>query len=325
MNRRAFLTGAATLGLGTVALPPVHAQTFPWKVIRFVVPASVSTPPDIVTRIIANGVAQNEGWNTVIENKPGAVMTLGAADVLKQAADGHTLFAAMTGVAAISALMPDASINIETDFAPVVRVGTAYNVLVVSPSVPVHSVAELIAFLKKNPDKHTYSSGGFGTPAHLLGELFKLETGVRATHVPYNQFPQAIADLMAGVNTYQFITILPVVQLIKTGKLRALAVTSGKRNADLPDVPTIAEVGFPKLESGDWAALLVKAGTPRNVIMRLNRAVNSALKTDKVLNAFARLGISVGGGTPEEFAAYLHAETERWTKVIKDAGIKINI
>ncbi|HEY1545687.1 MAG TPA: tripartite tricarboxylate transporter substrate-binding protein [Xanthobacteraceae bacterium] len=325
MNRRAFLTGAATLGLGTAAFTPVRAQTFPSKVIRFVVPASVSTPPDIVTRIVANAVAQNEGWATIIENKPGAVMTLGAAEVLKQAADGHTLLAAMTGVAAISALMPAASINIETDFAPVVRVGTAYNVLVVSPSVPVHSVAELIAFLKKSPDKHTYSSGGFGTPAHLLGELFKLETGVQATHVPYNLFPQAIADLMTGVNTYQFITILPVAQLIKTGKLRALAVTSRKRNADLPDVPTIAEVGFPKLESGDWAGLLVKAGTPRNVIMRLNRAVNSALKTDKVLNAFAKLGIDVGGGTPEQFAAHLHAETVRWTKVIKDAGIKMNI
>jgi tripartite-type tricarboxylate transporter receptor subunit TctC len=324
MNRRAFLTGAAALGLAAAARGSAGAQTFPSKAIRFVVPASVSTPPDILARIIANGIAANEGWATIVENKPGAVMTLGAGEVLKQPADGHTVLAAMTGVAAISALMPSASINIETDFAPVVRVGTAYNVLVVGPSVPVHSVAELIAFLKENPDKHTYSSGGFGTPAHLLGELFKLETGVQATHVPYNQFPQAIADLIAGVNTYQFITILPVAQLIKTGKLRALAVMSPKRNADLPDVPTIAEVSFPKLELGDWSGLLVKAGTPRDVIMRLNRAVNNALKSDRVLNAFAKLGIDVGGGTPEEFGAYLHAETVRWTKVIRDAGIRID-
>ena len=324
MRRRAFLTGAAALGLSVAAQRPVRAQTFPSSVIRYVVPASVSTPPDILARIVANGIAENEGWIMIVEDRPGAVMTLGAGDVLKQPADGHTLLAAMMGVAAISALVPTASINIENDFAPVVRVGTAYNVLVVNPDVPVHSVAELIAFLRKNPDKHTYSSGGFATPAHLLGELFKLETGVRATHVPYNQFPQAITDLVSGVNTYQFIGILPVVQLINTGKLRALAVMGKKRNPALPDVPTIAEAGFPKLVSGDWAGIMVKAGTPKGVIARLNRAVNNALKTDKVLNAFAKIGIDVSGGTPEEFGALVHTETVRWTKVIKDAGIKIN-
>ncbi len=324
MKRRAFLTGAAALGLDTAAFTPAHAQTFPSSAVRFVVPASASTPPDTLARIVANGIAENEGWNTIVEDKPGAVMTLGAGEVLKQAADGQTLLVAMTGVTAISALVPTASINIETDFAPVARVGTAYNVLVVGPGVPVHSVAELIAFLKKSPGKHTYSSGGFATPAHLLGELFKLETGVQATHVPYTQFPQAIVDLIAGVNTYQFIGMLPVVQLIKTGKLNALAVMGSKRNSALPDVPTIAEAGFPKLVSEDWSGLLVKAGTPRNVIVRLNRVVNNALKTDKVLSAFARLGIDAGGGTPEEFGAHVHAETVRWTKVIKDAGIKIN-
>jgi tripartite-type tricarboxylate transporter receptor subunit TctC len=324
MSRRAFLTGAAALGLSVSAHRPVRAQTFPSSAIRFVVPASVSTPPDILTRIVANGIAGNEGWNIIVEDKPGAVMTLGAGDVLKQPADGHTLLTAMMGVTAISALVPTASINIENDFAPVVRVGTAYNVLVVNPGVPVHSVAELIAFLKQSPDKYTYSSGGFATPAHLLGELFKLETGVRATHVPYTRFPQAITDLVSGVNTYQFIGILPVVQLINTGKLRALAVMGKNRNPALPDVPTIAEAGFPKLVSGDWAGILVKAGTPKGVIARLNRAVNYALKTDKVLNAFAKIGIDVGGGTPEEFGAFVHAETVRWTKVIKDAGIKIN-
>ncbi len=324
MDRRAFLSGAAALGLGTTAFTPAQAQTFPSNVIRFVVPASVSTPPDTLARMVANAIAENEGWTTIVENKPGAEMTLGAGEVLKQAADGHALLAAMTGMAAISALMPTASINIETDFAPVVRVGTAYNVLVVNPNIPVHSVTGLIDFLKQNPGKYTYSSGGFATPAHLLGELFRLETGVQVTHVPYNQFPQAIADLVAGVNAYQFIAILPVVQLVNTGKLRALAVMARKRNPALPEVPTIAEVGFPKLVSEDWSGLLAKAGTPKDVILRLNRAVNNALKTDKVLTAFARLGIDVGGGSPEEFGAHVHAEVVRWTKVIKEAVIKIN-
>jgi len=324
MNRRAFLTGAAALGLGTTAFTPARAQSFPSNVIRFVVPASASTPPDILARIVANGLTDVDGWRTIVEDKPGAVHMLGIGEVLKQPADGYTLFSVTTPITATPALMPNASVDLDRDFAPVIRVGTGYNVLVVHPSVPAHSVAEFIAFLKKDPGKHTFSSGGFGTPAHLLGELFKLETGVQATHVPYARFPQAIADLVAGVNTYQFITLLPVVQFIQTGKLRALAVMGNKRNAVLPDVPTIAEAGFPQLVAEDWAGLLVKSGTPADVITRLNGAVNKALKTDKVRDALAKIGTDVGGGTPQEFGAHVHAETVRWTKVIKEAGIKIN-
>jgi tripartite-type tricarboxylate transporter receptor subunit TctC len=324
MNRRAFLTGTAALGLGAAAFTPARAQSYPSNVIRFVVPNSASTPPDILARIVANALSDTEGWKTIVEDKPGAVMTLGIGDVLKQPADGYTVLSVTTPITAVPALMPNASVNLERDFAPVIRIGTGYNVLVVNPSVPVHSVAELIDFLKKAPGKHTFSSGGFGTPAHLLGELFKLETGVQTTHVPYNQFPQAIADLLAGVNTYQFITLLPVVQFINTGKLRALAVMGNKRNPALPDVPTIAEAGFPQLVAEDWAGLLIKSGTPKDVVARLNGAVNAALKSDKVREALAKIGTDVGGGTPEEFGAHVRAETVRWTKVIKDAGIKIN-
>jgi len=324
MNRRAFLTGAAALGVGAGASIPALAQSFPSSVIRFVVPNSASTPPDILARLVASALSDLEGWKIIVEDKPGAVLTLGIREVLKQPADGYTPLSATTPIAAVPALMPNAGIDLDRDFAPVVRIGTGYNVLAVNPNVPVHSVAELVAFLKKEPGKHTFSSGSFGTPAHLLGELFKLETGVQVTHVPYNNFPRAIADLVAGVNTYQFITLLPVVQLINTGKLRALAVMGKKRNPVLPDVPTIAEAGFPQLVAEDWAGLLVKSGTPTDVIARLNRAVNAALKTAKVRDALARIGTDVGGGTPQEFGAHVHAETARWTKVIKDAGIKIN-
>jgi tripartite-type tricarboxylate transporter receptor subunit TctC len=178
MNRRTFLTGAAALGLSGAGFTPARTQSFPSGLIRFVVPNSASTPPDILARLVANALSEVEGWKTIVENKPGAVLTLGIGEVLKQPADGHTLFSVTTPITAVPALMPNASINLDRDFAPVIRVGTGYNVLVVNPAVPARSVGELIDYLKKDPGKHTFSSGGFGTPAHLLGELFKLETGV---------------------------------------------------------------------------------------------------------------------------------------------------
>src|SRR5262249_2071905 len=197
--------------------------------------------------------------------------------------------------AAIPGLVPDAKFNIATDLAPVIQVGTAYNVLVVNPMVPVHSVAELIAYLKKEPGEHTFSSGGFGTPAHLLAEMFKLEMGFHVIHVPYVQFSQAIADLISGVNAYQFIAMMPVVQHINTGKLRALAVMARKRVAALKDVPTIVEAGYPQLASEDWGGLLVKAGTPRATVARLNEAINKALKTEKPPEAPPKLGTDTAG------------------------------
>jgi len=311
------------LSLSIFASPyEAKAQGFPTGVIRIVVPTSASTPPDILARLVASALSDGEGWRVVVENKPGAATSIGAMEVLKQPADGHTLFSVTAPIAAAPALLPNAPFKIE-DFAPVIRVATGYNVLVVHPSVPVNSVSELIAYLKKDPGKYTFSSGGYGTPAHLIGELFKLETGVQTTHVPYVQFPQAIADLVSGVNTYQFITVLPVVQLINTGKLKALAVAGTKRVPVLKDVPTVVEAGYPRLAAEDWAGILVKAGTPPEVTAQLNAAVNRALKTEKVREALAKLGTDIGGGTAEDFGAQVRSETVHWGKVVKDANIKI--
>jgi tripartite-type tricarboxylate transporter receptor subunit TctC len=324
MDRRSFFKGAVAIGLGAATFRPALAQSFPSNVIHIIVPNSASTPPDILARIVANALQDDEGWKVVVENKPGGVMTIGAIEVLKQPADGYTIFSVTSPVAAAPALVPNMSFNYETDFAPLIRIGTGYNVLVVNPSVTVHSVKELVEYLKRNPGKHTFSSGGFGTPAHLIGEMFKQETGVEATHVPYNQFPQAIGDLVAGVNTYQFITILPVVQFIQTGKLRALAVTGPKRVAILPDVPTMAEAGYPKLTSEDWAGMLLKRGTSADVVGRLNRAIDKALKSEKVRDALAKLGVDPGGGPPEAFGSMMHDEIVRWGTIVREANIKIS-
>lgn len=324
MDRRTFFTGMATIGLVGATCDQTLGQSYPSKPIRIVVPTPAGAPPDVLARIIGNAIAEAEGWTVVVENKPGAAMTLGAADVLRQPADGYSLLSVTAPIAAAPALLPSAKLQVEIDFAPVIKIGTTYNVLVVNPATPVRTLAEFIDYLKKSPGKYTFSSGGYGTPAHLLGELFKLETGVQTVHVPYRGNTQTIPDLMSGINTYQFITAVAVVQLIKSGKLRSLVAMSHKRVPALPDVPTIVEAGYPKLASEDWAGILVKSGTPAPAIARLNAAINKALKTEKVREALAKVGTDVGGGTPEVFGKLVNDEVKHWAKVIKDANIKIN-
>lgn len=322
MDRRAILTGAAALGLAGRASRLVAAPSFPASAVRFLVPTSASTPPDILARVLATALSDNEGWKVVIENKAGAMMTDAAMDVLSRPADGHSLFLANARISALPTLMPNARFNLERDFVPVIQTGASYNVLVVSPSLPVNSVGELVAYLKKDPGKYTYSSGGLATPAHLLGEMFKRETGVKVTHVPYVELPQAIADLVNGFNTYQFITTMPVVDLIKNGRLKALAVMGRKRVAALSEVPTIVEAGYPKLVSEDWAGIMVKAGTPAPVIAQLNAAIGRAIMTEKAREASAKVGFDPSCGTPEAFGTLVRTEIARWSKVIRDADIK---
>jgi tripartite-type tricarboxylate transporter receptor subunit TctC len=298
-------------------------DTYPSKVIRIIVPTSAATPPDIICRVIAAELSKAEGWTVIVDNKPGAVGMIGGMEVLKQPTDGYTLFATSLPVSASPALLPNMTYRLDMAFTPVITLSVSYNVLVVNPSVPANTVSELIAYLKSEPGKHTFSSNGFGTPAHLIGEMFKLQTGVQATHVPYNAMPQAIGDLVAGTNAFQFITILPVVGLINTGKLRALAVTAPKRIALLKDVPSIAEAGFPSLVAEDWVGLSVKAGTAPEIVVRLNGTINKALSSASVHEAFAKLGADPIGGTPEAFGAYFNSELVHWAKAIKDSGIKM--
>jgi tripartite-type tricarboxylate transporter receptor subunit TctC len=316
------LLALAVVGCGTTN---TLAQTFPSNTIRIVAPTTPGTPPDVIGRVIAAELSEAEGWRVVVENRPGALTTIAMSEVLKQPADGHSIFPMSVGAMATPALLPAANLRLDTDFAPVIKVSVSYNVLIVNPSVPAGSVTELVSIIKKQPDRFKLSASGFGTPSHLLGEVFKLRTGIRAPLVPYQQGSQRIADLLNGTTDFAFYSTPPVVNLIATGRLRALAVTAPKRIAALPEVPTIVEQALPELVTPgeDWVGFVVKRGTPVDIIARLNRAVNEALTKPKVREAFASVGAEPIGGMPTLLGELISAQLAYWGMVVKESGIKM--
>ncbi len=307
------------------ALPaPVFGQEFPTGLIHLVVPSPAGTPPDTIVRIVANEITETKGWRLIVENKPGAIQTIGLVEVLKRPADGYTLAAIALSSTAAPALLPKVAFRLDSDFAPVIKLAAAYHVLVVNPSVPAKSLREFVSLLKSHPEKMTFSSGGFGTPAHLAGEMFKLQTGVRARHVPYQGLSQAIPDLLNGTNQFQFITPLPALDLIATGKLRALAVTGPARLPALKDVPTVGEAGFPDLIIQDWFGIVVRSGTASEIVLRLNKTFADALAKSQVRAAIEKLAAEPAGGTPAEFGHFITAQLGHWDKVVRESGIKMH-
>lgn|SRR5262245_35105403 len=325
IDRRAVLmrggaTALAAAGLATQS----WADTFPSdRPIRIFVPTGPGSPPDVVSRIIANEFAEVEGWRIVVENRPGALQTLAMAEVLKQPADGLSIFPMTLGVVATPTLLPGKRLRLESDLAPVALIASGYIALVVHPSVPATTISELVALLRARPDALTFSSGGFGTPAHLAGELFKLQTGTRATHVPYPQTQQRVADLLSGATHFAFLNTPAAVDHVVSGRLRALAITSPDRIAAFRQVPTVLEQGFPGLVMADWVGFVVKSGSPNGAIDRLNAAVNAAIKRQKVQTALARLGYDINGGTPVEFGDLIRSQVDYWGRVITESGIKM--
>jgi len=305
-----------------VALSNAEAQPYPSGTIRVVVPSPATTPPDIVSRIIATELSASEGWRMVVEDRVGGSMTVGTADVLRQKSDGYSILAVSMPLTAIPAMLPNIDFRLESDFAPVIQITRSSNVLVVNPSLPAKSMSELVTLLKSQPGRYTFSSGGIGTPAHLIGEMFKLQTGVRATHVPYQQYPQAITDLLNGTNHYMFISTLPVVDLVQSGKLRALATTGAKRASVLKQVPTVIEDGFPGLVVSDWVGFAVKTGTSTAIIDTLNAAINRALAKPNVRDAIEKLGAETVGGTPSDFGGLMKSQVVHWAQVVNESGLR---
>jgi tripartite-type tricarboxylate transporter receptor subunit TctC len=319
---KGFAICAALACVAGLTASACFADDYPARPIRVVVGFSAGSGADISARVVGQRMGQILGQQIVVENKTGAGSSLAAEQVARAPKDGYTLLMATIANVINAVVNPNLSFDFRKDFAPVVRLTTTPNILVVHPSVGVKSVKELIELAKAKPDQLSFASSGVATGTHLAAELFKVMTGVKMVHVPYAGSPQAVTDLLAGRVQVFFSPASTVLQHVREGKLVALASTEAKRAAMAPDLPTMAETGLPGFETGLWFGLVAPVGSPKEIIDKLARAGNEALKADEVGKALAPQGIDLVGGSPEEFARYLDGEMRRWATVAEAAGLK---
>ena len=302
-----------------------QAQNYPDRPIRLIAPFPAGGLADVLARAVGDEMSKTLGQPVIVENRAGAGGNTGADAVAKAAPDGYTLLMGTVGTHAInSSLYAKMPYDHVKDFAPVILVAGVPNVLEVNPSVPVNSMQELIAYAKANPGKLNFASSGSGTSIHLSAEMFKVMTGVQMAHVPYKGSAPALADLMGGQVQLMFDNLPSSLALIKAGKLKPLAVTSLTRSSALPDVPTVAESGLPGFEASSWFGLLAPAGTPKEIVTKLNGEVAKWLATPDAREKLAAQGaIASTALTPEDFAKHIGTETTKWAKVVKDSGAKV--
>lgn len=300
-----------------------HAQPYPAKPVRLIVPAAAASPPDMRARWLVERLRVALGQTLVVDNRAGAAGIIGMQAAATSAPDGYTLVLVHQGTLALNPhLYPDLPYDSIKDFAPIARLGVSPLLLAVHPEVPAQSVAELIRLAREKPGQLTFGSAGAGTPPHMAGELFRRTAGIDVLHVPYKSAPPQLADLIGGRLTYAFNAIAGQMPQVRAGKLRALAVTSAKRLAALPDVPTVAESGLSGYEYWSWMGISAPAGTPHTIIARLNSEITKILKTQEARDWFTEQGSEVEPETAEEFAAFIKAEHARWGKTIRAAAIK---
>jgi tripartite-type tricarboxylate transporter receptor subunit TctC len=302
-----------------------QAQSYPDRPIRMIVPTPAGGPIDTMARLLGNAIATPLGQPVVIDNRGGAGNTLGSRDAAHAEPDGYTLlFSSASGLVISPMLYKSLDYDPVTSFAPIALVSDSPILLVVNPGVPAHSVAELVAYAKANPGEVNFSSGGVGTIPHLTGELFKAKAGISVVHVPYRGGGPSIADVVGGQIQFTFEGMNVLLPLVRDGKLRALAITADQRSAQLPDVPTMVESGFPDVVASSWTGLLAPAATPPAIVSKLNAATNAALMSDEMKAALAKVVADPLGGSPQDLAARMAADRQRWGAIIRQAGISLD-
>jgi tripartite-type tricarboxylate transporter receptor subunit TctC len=321
MIGRAF---ALLVALLPALIAPVEAQNYPSRPIRIVVPFSPGGAVDGPIRVIADAMSKSMNASVVIDNKPGAGATIGADVVAKSAPDGYTLLLASQTNVISATLYPKLPYDPIEDFMPISLIGREPGVLVVNPSLPVKTFQEFVAYAKERPGKVDYASSGNGSGQHLFMALLASNLGLKMNHVPYRGSGQATADLIGGQVQASIPGTAGMVGHIKAGKLRALAVTGAKRSPQLPDVPTLAESGVPGYEAYVWMGLMAPKGTPAPIVEKLQREVLRALGNDEVKKYMDTAGIEIVGSTPAAFGAFYRGEKDRWAKVIKETGAKVD-
>jgi tripartite-type tricarboxylate transporter receptor subunit TctC len=311
------------LSAGLAAMPAA-AQPYPNRVIKIIVPFAAGGPADTLARIAANRLSAGLGQGVILDNRPGAGGTIGGKAAAAADPDGYTLFYGNTASLVIGpAINANAGYDPLKQFAPVGLVGVTYNVVVVNPSFPANTLSELIALAKERPGKINFASPGHGTPPHMVGEMLKQRAGIDIVHVPYRGSAAALTDIMAGQVELAFENPSVTVPLVQEGKLKALAVTGESRNPQLPNVPTIIESGVPDFVSMSFTGLVAPAGTPPEIIHRLNQELTAGLRAPEMIELLEKLGVNPRPGSPEDFAAFIARETEKWTAVAKRAGIRV--
>jgi len=298
------------------------AQSYPTRAIKLVVPSSPGGGTDIVARILGQKLSEQLGQQFVVENRAGAGTVIGNDAVAKSAPDGYTLLMGLSTLAINPSMYAKLPYDALRDFAPVSQSVSACNILILHPSVPAKTVVELIALARAKPGSLTFGSAGMGTNPHLSGELFKSLARIDMVHVPFKGSGQSIISQVAGEIAANFPSVPTAMPYVKAGRLRGIGVTTLRRVEVLPDVPSIAEAGLPGYEATQWFGLLAPAGTPRPIIDRLYQESSRALRSADMKERMTAEGLEVVGSTPEEFASYIRSETEKWTQVIKAAGIK---
>ena len=322
LRKRALL--GALAAAAALALPGAWAQTWPSRSVSIIVPFPAGGTTDVLARALGQELSKTLGQPVVVENKPGAGATLGADYVAKAKADGYTLLMGAVHHTIATSVYRKLGYDFEKDFAPITTVALVPNVLVVNPQVPAKTVQELLAQAKAQPGKLTYGSNGTGTGQHLIGAQFEGMGGVQLLHVPYKGSGPLTTDLLGGQITMSFDTVTPVLPHIKAGKLRALAVTTAKRSVALPDVPTLEEAGLPGFDMGTWFGMLAPAGTPKDIVARLNADMVKIIQSPEFRKKMDDIGADPIANTPEQMARQIKDDTARFARLVKEAKVSLD-